>query len=112
MNSLDAPYKPLLPLTVPPIYAWPPQAGRSVPVHPVIILLTSLFTELSPALSHSGFDQIQIFRKIAISGGIFFHDLHHRLYETNYGTLLTPIDHFGGTMHEGPDRAQEEFIAR
>ncbi len=30
MNSFDAPYKPLLPLTVPPIYAWPPQFWRSV----------------------------------------------------------------------------------
>ena len=83
-----------------------------VPVHPVVILLTGLFTGLSPALSHSGFDQIRILRKRCVSAGIFFHDLHHTLYETNYGTLLTPVDYFVGTMHDGSDRAQEAFIER
>ena len=83
-----------------------------MPVHPVIILLTGLFTGLSPAFSHSGFDKIRLSSNQALPSGIFFHDLHHRLYEVNYGTLLTPVDSLMGTMHDGTENSQEQFVAR
>ena len=72
-----------------------------VPVHPVIILLTGFFQGLSPAVSHSGFDQLTLPASKKVRVGDHFYHLHHKHFEVNYGNMPTPLDRVFGSWHEG-----------
>ena len=82
-----------------------------VPVHPVIITLTGFYNGISPAISHSGFDYIRI-GKLRVTAGDNFHNLHHRLFEVNYGNSPTPLDKAFGTWHDGSPEAHEALKHR
>jgi len=82
-----------------------------VPVHPVIITLTGLYNGISPSISHSGFDYIRV-RKLELTAGDNFHNLHHRLFEVNYGNTPTPLDKVFGTWHDGGAEAHEALKHR
>lgn len=71
-----------------------------VPVHPVVILLTGFFQGISPAISHSGFDQVVLGNK-RVTAGDLFHQLHHKYFEVNYGNTPTPLDKLFGSWHDG-----------
>ena len=47
-----------------------------------------------------------------IAGGDYFHNLHHRYFEVNYGTILLPLDHWFGTFHDGSVEAHEQMKSR
>ncbi len=72
-----------------------------VPVHPVIVILTGLYQGISPAISHSGFDQLALGRRVRVTAGDQFHQLHHKFFEVNYGNTPTPLDKVFGTWHDG-----------
>ena len=76
-----------------------------VPVHPVIILLTGFFQGLSPAVSHSGFDQLTLSASKKVRVGDYFHHLHHKYFEVNYGNTPTPLDRVFGSWHDGTTAA-------
>ena len=38
--------------------------------------------------------------------GLYFHQLHHRYFEVNYGQLLTPVEKLFGTWVGTADEAQ------
>lgn len=76
-----------------------------VPVHPVVILLTGFYQGISPAVSHSGFDRMLLGKRAEVSTGDHFHNLHHRLFEVNYGNTPTPVDKLFGTWHDGTPEA-------
>tara|TARA_B110000438_G_C15763498_1_gene628427 strand:+ start:161 stop:1156 length:996 start_codon:yes stop_codon:yes gene_type:complete len=82
-----------------------------VPAHPVVIILTGFFKGLGPAVTHSGFDRVLVGGR-QISAGDWFHDLHHRHFETNYGNLEAPFDWVMNTWHNGSDEAQRAMVAR
>lgn len=82
-----------------------------VPVHPVIIILTGFYNGISPAVSHSGFDWVKI-GNWKISAGDHFHNLHHRLFEVNYGNTSSPLDKLFGTWHDGSSAAHEALRHR
>ena len=72
-----------------------------VPVHPVIIVLTGFYQGLSPALSHSGFDYVDIGGKLRLKTGDWYHQLHHSYFNFNYGNTPTPLDKLFGSWHDG-----------
>jgi len=82
-----------------------------VPAHPSVIILTGFFKGLGPAVTHSGFDKVLV-RERRISAGDWFHDLHHRHFETNYGNIEAPFDWVMNTWHNGTDEAQRAMVAR
>ena len=82
-----------------------------VPAHPSVIILTGFFKGLGPAVTHSGFDRLLV-RERQISAGDWFHDLHHRHFETNYGNIEAPFDWVMNTWHNGTDEAQRAMVAR
>ena len=83
-----------------------------VPAHPTVIILSGFFNGLSPAVTHSGFDQLTLGRRARVTVGDLFHQLHHRHFEVNYGNTPSPIDALAGTWHDGTDEAQEELRHR
>lgn len=76
-----------------------------VPSHPLHLAFHAAFQQLSPVLSHSGFERVVVADKPRAKAGDFFHQLHHRYFECNYGTSEIPFDRWFGTYHDGTAEA-------
>lgn len=76
-----------------------------VPSHPLHLMFHITFQQLSPVFSHSGFERVAVGGKDRVKAGDFFHQLHHRYFECNYGTSEIPFDKWFGTFHDGSDSA-------
>ncbi len=85
-----------------------------VPAHPFIVILNGLFNGVSPAVSHSGFERFEVGRREGRTapGADYFHHLHHRYFECNYGNRPVPIDKLFGTFHDGSPEAHARMKQR
>lgn len=79
--------------------------------HPLLALFQIHIAAFSPALGHSGFEKLLLGR-IGLDSGNYFHYLHHRYFECNYGGSLAPLDKWFGTFHDGSRGAHEAMHAR
>ena len=71
-----------------------------VPAHPLIVILTLQQHALTPAPGHAGFDRLVLKGKLTLPSD-FFHYLHHRYFECNYGNPVVPWDRWFGIFHDG-----------
>jgi sterol desaturase/sphingolipid hydroxylase (fatty acid hydroxylase superfamily) len=69
------------------------------------------FQQLSPVFSHAGFEKLRVGDTDVARSGDFFHQLHHRYFECNYGTSEIPFDRWFGTFHNGSAQATRETKA-
>lgn len=83
-----------------------------IPVSPFVVILTNLFTAMDPARGHCGFDRFEIGYGRTMPAGTYYHDLHHKYFECNYGLQVIPIDAWMGTWHDGSPEAHERMRAR
>ena len=83
-----------------------------IPANPFIIIVTQIFTGLAPSLGHSNFDRIVTVGDRTLPAGDYFHDLHHKYFECNYGTPVVPVDAWVGTWHDGSPEAHERMRVR
>lgn len=76
-----------------------------VPSHPLHFIFNSQHTALTPAPGHSGFEG-----KLGkyLSFGSYFHYLHHRLFECNYGESTIPLDKWFGIFEDGSKTQTEK----
>ena len=84
-----------------------------VPSHPFHFLFNLLHTALSPVCGHHGFEGPIL--EGTWPTGSYFHYLHHRYFECNYGESTLPLDKWFGTFRDGlPEGAganlQEEHL--
>jgi len=70
-----------------------------VPSHPFHFLFNLQHTGLSPACGHHGFEGPVVEDKWPT--GSYFHYLHHRYFECNYGEAGIPLDKWFGTFRDG-----------
>jgi sterol desaturase/sphingolipid hydroxylase (fatty acid hydroxylase superfamily) len=70
-----------------------------VPSHPIHLLLNAQEAALKPASTHNGFEGPFLDGKLP--GGSYFHYLHHRYFECNYGGDKLPFDRLFGTFRDG-----------
>ncbi len=75
--------------------------------HPLHFLFHLFVQALNPPLSHSGFDGLKIGGVKKVELGDFFHQMHHRYFECNYGTVEMPWDKWFGSFHDGTKEAHE-----
>lgn len=73
--------------------------------HPVIVLLHLYMRCMAPAFSHSGFEKLLIKDKTVTEAADFHHQLHHKYFECNYGTVEMPWDRWFGSVHDGSTEA-------
>ncbi len=66
---------------------------------------------IHPIFSHSGFEKLYVADKERAKMGDFFHQLHHRYFECNYGTVEMPWDRWFGSFHDGTEAATIETRA-
>ena len=76
-----------------------------IPSHPVILLVHLYSRCLGPAFSHSGFEKLLVKDTTVFDSADFHHQLHHRFFECNYGTVDAPWDRWFGSFHDGSDEA-------
>jgi sterol desaturase/sphingolipid hydroxylase (fatty acid hydroxylase superfamily) len=75
-----------------------------VPSHPFHFMFDLQHAALGAACSHHGFDGPLLDGKWPT--GSYFHYLHHRYFECNYGEATLPFDRWFGTFRDGlPDGA-------
>jgi len=72
-----------------------------VPSPPLHFLFNVQTTALGPAGTHHGFEGPVL--KESIHTGSYFHYLHHKHFECNYGDAKIPLDKAFGTFHDGED---------
>lgn len=76
-----------------------------VPSHPLHFLFNSQHTALTPAPGHSGFEG-KVFNVLPF--GSYFHYLHHRLFDCNYGESTIPMDKWFGIFEDGSQTQTEK----
>jgi sterol desaturase/sphingolipid hydroxylase (fatty acid hydroxylase superfamily) len=83
-----------------------------VPSHPIHLIFHVMYQGPGAAMTHSGYEDLLIKDKRRLALGTFYHQLHHRYYECNYGNQEMPWDRWFGTFHDGSERATVETRAR
>lgn len=83
-----------------------------VAAHPVHILYHMQFLTLTAATTHCGFEGMMMRDKNRLKLGTFHHQMHHRYFECNYGSLEVPWDKWFGSFHDGTPAANERMQER
>jgi sterol desaturase/sphingolipid hydroxylase (fatty acid hydroxylase superfamily) len=83
-----------------------------VPTHPVHMICHLMFYALYAITTHTGFEGIWAAGRKRLHLGNFHHQMHHRYFEVNYGTLEIPWDKLFGTFHDGTLAARDRMKAR
>jgi len=83
-----------------------------VPSHPVHLIFHVIYEGPGAAMTHTGYEDLLIKDKRRLALGTFYHQLHHRYYECNYGNQEMPWDRWFGTFHDGTEAATQETRAR
>lgn len=83
-----------------------------VPSHPLHLLFHLLGVALYPLATHSGFEKLLVKDEQGLALGDFFHQLHHRYFECNYGTAEVPWDRWFGSFHDGTEESHQRMLVR
>lgn len=82
--------------------------------HPLHAIFHVQATGLTPALGHCGFDKFLLGGRTKLTlGQRYFHYLHHKYFECNYGGDGTvPLDKWFGSQHDGTPESHAIFKER
>lgn len=80
-----------------------------LPTHPVHLICHLMFYGLYAITTHTGFEGLFAGQKKKVHLGNFHHQMHHRFFEVNYGTMEVPWDKWFGTFHDGTDEADKRL---
>lgn len=83
-----------------------------VPSHPIHLIFHVVYQGPGAAMTHTGYEDLLIRDKRRLALGTFYHQLHHRYYECNYGNQEMPWDRWFGTFHDGSAEGTAETRAR
>ncbi len=83
-----------------------------VAAHPIHILFHLQYYALTAATTHTGFEGMVVKDKNRLKLGTFHHQMHHRYFECNYGSLEIPWDRLFGSFHDGTQNADARIKAR
>lgn len=85
-----------------------------VPSHPLHALFHMQHAALTPSKGHSGFDRTVLPDGTELPHGNYFHYLHHKYFECNYGgdDGKVPMDKWFGTFNDGTDTSIADMKAR
>ncbi|MDA7424826.1 sterol desaturase family protein [Thalassococcus lentus] len=80
--------------------------------HPLHIINHLQYLTLTAASTHCGFEALVVKDKSRLALGTFHHQMHHRYFECNYGSLEVPWDKVFGSFHDGTAEANEAMKVR
>ena len=76
-----------------------------VPSDPILVVFHVVYLGPGAAMTHTGYEDLLVKDKRRLALGTFYHQLHHRYYECNYGNQEMPWDRWFGTFHDGSQEA-------
>jgi len=80
--------------------------------HPIHLIFHVIYQGPGAAMTHAGYENLLLKDKRRLALGTFYHQLHHRYYECNYGNQEMPWDRWFGTFHDGSQNATKVTRAR
>jgi sterol desaturase/sphingolipid hydroxylase (fatty acid hydroxylase superfamily) len=80
--------------------------------HPIHLIFHIIYQGPGAAMTHCGYEDLLIKDKRQLALGTFYHQLHHRYFECNYGNQEMPWDRWLGTLHDGSQDATLETCNR
>ena len=80
--------------------------------HPLHIIFHLQYYTLTAVTTHTGFQGLVVKDKNRLALGTFHHQMHHRYFECNYGSLEMPWDKWFGSFHDGTVEANERMQER
>jgi sterol desaturase/sphingolipid hydroxylase (fatty acid hydroxylase superfamily) len=80
-----------------------------MPSHPIHFLFNAQHTALTPSGGHHGYEGPIV--NGLIPTGSYFHYLHHRYFECNYGEGTLPLDWLFGTFRDGLPNGEGSSLA-
>lgn len=84
-----------------------------VPSHPFHAMYHLIHTSLAPAQTHTGFEKFIIKDGVEMRMEDYYHYLHHRYFECNYGGGgIMNVDAWFGTFNDGSPEAMEKMNQR
>ncbi len=83
-----------------------------IPSHPIHLFFHMYWNGLGAATTHTGYEGVLVKDKNQLELGSFFHQLHHRYFECNYGNPPMPWDKWFGSFHDGSPEATERVKER
>lgn len=83
-----------------------------VPAHPLHVLFHLQTAGFLPAQGHSGFERLIIKGRLSLTAADYYHYLHHKFFECNYGADKVPFDRWFGTFHDGSPQADKAMHER
>lgn len=75
--------------------------------HPIHLIFHVIYQGPGASMSHTGYEDLLIKDKRRLALGTFYHQLHHRYYECNYGNQEMPWDRWFGTFNDGTEEATQ-----
>lgn len=85
-----------------------------IPTHIIHIIYQSQRASLMSLYGHSGFAELVVNEKanITVPHATYYHYLHHRYFECNYGDLSVPFDKWFGSFHDGTKEMHEKIFRK
>ena len=83
-----------------------------VGAHPLHIVFHLQYFTLTAVSTHTGYQGLLIKDRNRLALGTFHHQMHHRYFECNYGSLEMPWDKWFGSFHDGTVEANERMQER
>jgi len=83
-----------------------------IAAHPVHILYHLQYYTLTAATTHTGFEALLVKDQSRLQLGTFHHQMHHRYFECNYGSIEIPWDKVFGSFHDGTEEAGKRIKGR
>lgn len=81
-------------------------------LHPLNALYQIQFAVFNAAMSHTGYEKILLKDDVGVESNSYFHYLHHKYFECNYGGTIAPMDQLFGTFHNGSEEAHKRMRQR
>ena len=82
-----------------------------VPSHPTHMLFLAFWLTLATATSHSGYQEL-VCGSYRTTIATFFHQLHHRYFTCNYGSVDMPLDRWFGSFNDGTSVATRRLLGK
>jgi len=83
-----------------------------LPSHPVHLIFHLMYYAVFAVTTHTGFEGLWFNHVKRLSLGTFHHQIHHRYFEVNYGSLDVPWDKLFGSFHDGTPEGKAQMKAR
>ncbi|MEO0367872.1 MAG: sterol desaturase family protein [Pseudomonadota bacterium] len=80
--------------------------------HPIHVIYNLMFHGIGAPTSHVGFESLKIGKHFRINMGDFYHQIHHRFFDINFGAERSPLDKWQDTFHDGTNEGHKRFLQR